>query len=171
VGWQAVALHNPFAFLMAQEPWDQKRSLALRLWRFTWIMLVVPDLVHMVNLGFKIHSYLRWGDHFRAYIRYEFLVNFLFMTLLMVGLFWTIGIKPRLVLLYGALSVVFYVWFHATTHSGLGTMRLMYICIPGFWGLGRALQSERIWTFCVVGVSVAALFMQEICTDVGWIVS
>lgn len=170
VAWQGVALHDPFAFLAAQRPWDHPRGIGERLWRFTWMILVVPDLYHIGRLmGDFVHD-LQAGALVAAFGRYEFAVNFLFMVLLMVGLFWTIAVKPRLVLLYGCLVVAFFVWFHGTTHNGISMMRLLYICAPGFWGLGRALQREPAWAWGVVGVSVVALVGQEICSDVGQLV-
>jgi len=170
VAWQGLAFHDPHAFLLAQRPWDQPRGLAVRLWRFTWMMLVVPDIYH---IGWLLHDcvgYLRAGANPQAFVRFQFAVNFVFMTLLMIGLFWTINVKPRWVALYGLLVMAFYVWFHGTTHGGLSTMRLIYICLPGFWGLGRALQRERAWAWGVIGLSAAALMAEEISSDIGQLV-
>ena len=170
VAWQGVALHDPFAFLMAQKPWDQPRGVGARLWRFTWMMLVVPDIYHIGRLMFNFVGQIRAGDYTRAFVSYEFAVNFLFMVLLMAGLFWTIATKPRVIVLYGCLVVVFYIWFHGTTYNGISTMRLLYICTPGFWGLGRALQREPVWAWGTIGLSVAALVVQEVCSDTGQLV-
>lgn len=170
LAWQGFALHNPLAFLMAQTPWDQPRGLAARALRFTWMLLILPDIYHIGRLTADFVGMMRSGAYDPAFIRYEFAVNFLFMTLLMVGLFWTIAVKPRFILLYGALAVLFYLWFHGSTHNGLSTMRLLYICVPGFWGLGRALQREPVWAWGAIGLSVVTLVVQEVYSDIGELV-
>ena len=88
----------------------------------------------------------------------------------MVGLFWTIAVKPRVVLVYGVLVILFFIWFHGTSHNGVSAMRLIYICAPGFWGLGRALQSERGWAWGLIGFSAVMLVAEEICSDIGQLV-
>ncbi len=170
VGWQAVALHDPFAFLAAQRPWDQSRGLASRLWRFVWMTLILPDFYHIGWLGHDFVHFMRTGQYFWAFVRFEFAMNFFFRALLMIGLFWTISIKPRAVPLYGVLVMLFYIFFHGTKHGGFSMMRLIYICAPAFWGLGRALQREPVWAWGTAIMFTLALIAQEIFSDIGQLV-
>ena len=170
IGWQAVALHDPFAFLMAQKPWDLPRPPLARLWRGVWMSLVLQDLYHIGRLLAEMVRFWRHGDLFWAFVRYQFALNFAGLTLLMASLFWCIAIRPRSLLLYGGLALLFYIIFHGTTHSGLSTMRLIYIAAPSFWGLGRALQRETMWAWGVALVFSLALIGQEILLDIGQLV-
>jgi hypothetical protein len=112
----------------------------------------------------------RAGDIFGAYVQYQFALAFIELSLLSLGLFWTIAVKPRLILLFGVLAMIFYIGLHGIHHSGLSLTRLIYICIPGFLGLGRALGASPKAATGLVVVSFLLLLAQEIFTDINEIV-
>lgn len=149
--FQWVALHDPFAFIKAQEAWGASPPFMVRLERF----FDVPRYFQLQEQAFQTfrHGYAVWhsgkgfGLPLRRDMQYneQFVLNGISFAVVLVGLVAAFRWIRPLALPSAALAgLLGYLWFIVTTDQNLlATPRLLYPAIAVFLGLGILMVQRR----------------------------
>ncbi|EQD24531.1 MAG: hypothetical protein D084_Lepto4C00420G0005 [Leptospirillum sp. Group IV 'UBA BS'] len=129
--YQAVAFHDPLAFIRVQEAWEKSGSLVQRIYNFFFLknMVAQNHPAHFVQA--ITHGSLKHMD-----MHVHYLIN-LFMLSAFAGLLWIQRkATPWYFTLFALLFLGGYWWFMASVSGIKATVRLIYPVIPAFLGVG-----------------------------------
>lgn len=164
--YQAVAFHDPLAFIRVQEAWEKSGGLLQRVYNFFFLknMVAQHHPAHFVQA--ITHGSLKHMD-----MHVHYLIN-LFMLVVFAGLLWVERkAVPWHFLLFALLFLGGYWWFMASVSGIKATVRLIYPVIPVFLGVGVLRERHpELARALVIVFAVLSFLESELMIEGYWVI-
>ncbi|HET9147782.1 MAG TPA: mannosyltransferase family protein [Acetobacteraceae bacterium] len=172
--FQWIALHDPLAFIKAQDAWGTSPPALVRLDR----LFDIPRYFHLQTQAFQFFRHVhatrngRMTPALRRDIQYneQFMLNGISFVLVLAGLMAAFRrVRPLAVPLAALAGLIGYLWFIVATNQNMtATPRLLYPAIAVFLGLGALTARSRLLLAALLSLLGALTVMNGVAAASGY---